>query len=93
MDYRPQNHPGRELAAADKRPATRHAIAVLDDLRLTRGARAVGGDDVRIAMDGVRRLGRELRRGPVRIAIPHAPRDRGISLGKLLEDCDALHRR
>jgi hypothetical protein len=62
-------------------------------MRLTRGARAVGGDDVGVVMNGVRRLGRELRRSPVGIAVPDAPRDRGIGLRQFLEDRDALHRR
>src|SRR4029077_16049757 len=69
------------------------AVAVLDDMRLTRGARAVGGDDIAVVMNGMRRFRRELSRSPVRIAVPDAPRDRGIGLGQFLEDRDALHRR
>src|SRR5215831_3130350 len=53
MDDRPQDHPCRELAAADQRPATSQAVAAVDDMRLTRGARTVGCDDVRMVMDGM----------------------------------------
>ncbi len=42
-------------------------------------------------MDGVRRLRGELSCGPVRIAVPHAPRDRGIGFRQLLEYRDAVH--
>ena len=62
-------------------------------MRLTRGARTVGRDDVRIVMDGMRRLGGELSCDPVRITVPHAPRDRGIGFRQLLEYRDAVHRR
>ena len=92
MDNRPQNHPGSELAGADERPAAGHAIAALDDMRLTGGARAVGGDDVAIVVNGVRRLKRKLRRRPVGIAVPDAPRDRGIGHRQFLEHRETLHR-
>ena len=42
-------------------------------------------------MDGVRRLGRELSCGPMRIAVPHAPRDRRVGFRQLLEHRDAVH--
>ena len=91
MNDRPQNHPGCELATADQRPAPGQAEAAVDDMRLTRGARTVGRDDVRIVMDGVRRLRGELSSGPMRIAVPHAPRYRRVRFRQLLEYRDAVH--
>ena len=88
---RRQNHPGRDLATADQRPATGQAEATVDDMRLTRGLRIVGRDDVRIVMDGVPRFGGELCCGPMRIAVPHAPRDRRVGFRQLLEHGDAVH--
>src|SRR5215469_756478 len=46
MDDQPQNHPGCELATADRRPAPAQAEAAVDDMRLTRGTRTVGRDDI-----------------------------------------------
>ena len=89
----PQHHPRGELAAADQRPTAGHAIAVFGEICLTRRPRAVGGDDVAIVVNGVRRLRRELGRGPMCIAVPDAPRDRGIGFGQFLEHRDPLHRR
>ena len=60
-------------------------------MRLARRARAVGRDHIGVAMDRVRRLRRELRRDPVRVAVPHAPRHRGVGLGQLLKHRDAVH--
>src|ERR1051325_1283790 len=62
-------------------------------MRLAGGARTVSRDYIRIVVNGVRRLGRKLRSGPMRIAIPHAPRDRRIGFRQLLEDRNAVHRR
>ena len=91
MDDRPQNHPSRELAAADQRPPPSQAEAAVDDMRLTRGTRTVGGDDIPIVMDGVRRLGRKLSYRPMRVAVPHAPRHRRIGFRQLLEYRDPVH--
>jgi hypothetical protein len=93
MDDRPQNHPSRELAAADQRPPPGQAEAAVDNMRLTRGTRTVGRDDVPIVMDGVCRLSKELSCGPVRIAVPHTPRHRRIGFRQFLEDRGAVHRR
>src|SRR5215471_14468473 len=60
-------------------------------MRLTGGTRAVGRDDVRIVMNGVRRLRGELSSGPMRIAVPHAPRYRRVRFRQLLEYGDAVH--
>jgi len=92
MDDRPQNHPSRDLAAADQRPATRQAEAAVDDVRLPRGTGTVGRDYIQIVMDGVRRLRRELSCGPMRIAIPYAPRNRRVGFCQFLEYRDAVHR-
>src|SRR5215813_14070792 len=91
MNDRPQNHPGCEFATADQRPAPAQAEAAVDDMRLTRGARTIGRDDIRLVMDGVRRLLGELGGGPMRIAVPHAPRYRPVRFRQLLEYGDAVH--
>ena len=61
-------------------------------MRLSRSTRAVGGDDCRVGVDGPRRLRRKLRGGPMRVAVPHAPCDRGVRPCQLLEDLDPRHR-
>lgn len=91
MHDRPQNHPCCELAAADQRPTPGQAVAAVDDLRLTRGTRTVGRYDVRVVVNDVRRLRGELSSGPMRIAIPHAPRYRRVRFRQLLEYRDAVH--
>ena len=42
-------------------------------------------------MDRVRRLRGELCGDPVRVAVPHAPRHRGVGFGQLLKHRDAVH--
>ena len=61
-------------------------------MRLARGLRIVGRDDVRIVMNGIRRLRGELSCGPMRIAVPYAPRDRRVGFRQLFEHGDAFHR-
>ncbi len=91
INDRRQNHPGGNLATADQRPATGQSEATVDDMRLAQGLRIVGRDDLRIVMNGMRRLWGELSCGPVRIAIPYAPRDRRVGFRELLEHGDAVH--
>ncbi len=48
---------------------------------------------MRTGVDGAGGLRGELRSGPVRIAIPHAPRDRCIRPREFLEDRQRIGRR
>ncbi len=93
MDDAEQHHPGAELASADQRPPTAHAKAARDSLGHSGSARAVGGDDIGLAMDGSRRSGRQLGDDPVRVAVPDAPGDGRVEARQLLEHLQALRRR
>src|SRR4030095_4777458 len=86
MDDAHEDEPGAELAAADQRPAPADSVTTLDDHRPSTGAGAVRENRIRIGKDCEGNLLRPPDRRPVRVPIPHAPRDRGVRARGLLED-------
>src|SRR5262245_61510626 len=93
MDDAQKDHPGAEFASAHQRPSAIHAISANRDVSLPRGSRTVRSNDIRVRMHGLCSLGRKLSGSPVSIALPYAPRDRGIRPCQLLEDLHGFHGR
>jgi hypothetical protein len=92
VDDAQKDHPGAEFASAHQRPSATDTISAVDDLRLPRRARTICGNDIRVGVDGSRSLRRELGGDPMRVAVPHAPCDRGVRPRQLLENLHRLRR-
>ena len=81
--------PSSQPLTSDHRPFTQESTR--DDLCPTRGAGTVRGDDIGVGVDRSRSLGGELGGSPMRIPVPHAPRDRGVRPSQLLENLQRFH--
>ncbi len=57
----------------------------------TRGARTVRRNDIGIGVDCSCSLRGELGRSPMSVAVPYAPRDRGVRPRQLLENLHRFH--
>jgi hypothetical protein len=93
LDDAQKDHPSGEFASAHQRPSAIHAVSTRDNLSLSGGARTVRGNDIRVRVHSPCCLRRELSGSLMRIAIPHAPSDRGIRPRQLLENLHCFHRR
>src|ERR1700730_17986670 len=91
MDDAQKDHPRDEFASPSQRPSAIHAVSVRGDLCLPRGARTVGGNDIGVGVDGSRSIRGELGGSPMGVAIPYAPRARGIRPPQLLENLHRFH--
>src|SRR5262249_61081206 len=76
VDDAQQYHPCAEFTAANQRPSASDPVAAVDDLRLPRGAGAVGGGKITGGKHSPSGPPREVGRRPKGIAGPHPPCER-----------------